>query len=447
MPSLSTKLALTLLTLAAPLAAPLAEAQRFTNDPTFFIPRATASAGVHYIHANAPPGQPEKFNLFGGYASASYEWKYWLGAAAEFTAGHATDIGPLGQNLTLTTLTAGPAPHAPAAPHRRVRPGPRRPRPRLQLLLPHPPPPTPPPPIPTPSPSAAASTTSSPTASPSASSSSNTSTPLSPNGVNGSENQLQADAGLVLNLAGRYVTPRETASTTPAPIVHKKPTITCSASVRTIQRGDTLIVTALTRQPDNEPLDYAWTSDAAPILSNDSSAVLDTADLAPGRYHITGHASLVSDATLTATCDIPFRVVDAPKPAAPAPPPQPTPVVAAPPADHEFHDHVRDVLFDYDKFNLRPDAQTALAEAAQYLATHPTVRVTVGGSSDERGTADYNVALGLKRANTVRDALIAAGINPSRIQVVSYGKADPVCATPTESCFQQNRRAAFNLAP
>lgn len=89
-------------------AAPAARAQAGPMDPTAFLPRYTAGFGFNYIRANAPPTSCGCFAMNGGFLSGSAEIKYWLSAAGEITAGHANNIGPLGQNLTLTTYTAGP---------------------------------------------------------------------------------------------------------------------------------------------------------------------------------------------------------------------------------------------------------------------------------------------------------------------------------------------------
>lgn len=114
-------------------------------------------------------------------------------------------------------------------------------------------------------------------------------------------------------------------------------------------------------------------------------------------------------------------------------------------SDAAFHQAVPDAFFDYDSYELRPDAQQAATAAAAYLASHPSIRVVVGGYSDERGSAEYNLALGENRANSARQALVAAGIAPSRLRVVSYGKEKQFCSESTESCWQQNRRAQFSL--
>jgi peptidoglycan-associated lipoprotein len=114
-------------------------------------------------------------------------------------------------------------------------------------------------------------------------------------------------------------------------------------------------------------------------------------------------------------------------------------------SDAAFHQNVQDAFFDYDSFDLRPDAQAAVAQAASYLAAHPAIRVVIGGYSDERGSAEYNLALGENRANSARTALISAGVPASRLRVVSYGKEKQFCTESTESCWQQNRRAQFSL--
>ncbi len=114
-------------------------------------------------------------------------------------------------------------------------------------------------------------------------------------------------------------------------------------------------------------------------------------------------------------------------------------------SDAAFHQNVQDAYFDYDSYDLRPDAQAAVAQAAAYLASHPAIKVVIGGYSDERGSAEYNLALGENRANAARTALISAGVPASRLRVISYGKEKQFCTESTESCWQENRRAQFSL--
>ena len=114
-------------------------------------------------------------------------------------------------------------------------------------------------------------------------------------------------------------------------------------------------------------------------------------------------------------------------------------------SDAAFHAAVKDVFFDYDSYDLRPDAQTNATQAAAYLTQHPAIRVVVGGYCDERGSAEYNLALGENRANAAKQALVSAGVAADRVRVVSYGKEKQFCTEADESCYQQNRRAQFNL--
>ncbi|MBB5345926.1 peptidoglycan-associated lipoprotein [Edaphobacter lichenicola] len=124
---------------------------------------------------------------------------------------------------------------------------------------------------------------------------------------------------------------------------------------------------------------------------------------------------------------------------------------APPPADNDmgseaaFHENVQDVFFDYDSYDLRPDATTASSKAAAYLTAHPAIRVVIGGYCDDRGSAEYNLALGENRANAARTALVNAGVPASRLRVISYGKEKQFCTEENESCWQQNRRAQFSL--
>ena len=113
--------------------------------------------------------------------------------------------------------------------------------------------------------------------------------------------------------------------------------------------------------------------------------------------------------------------------------------------DAAFHAAVQDVFFDYDSYDLRPDAKTNATQAANYLNAHPAIKVLIGGYCDERGSAEYNLALGENRANAAKTALINAGVPASRVRAVSYGKEKQFCTEQNESCWQQNRRAQFSL--
>ena len=110
-----------------------------------------------------------------------------------------------------------------------------------------------------------------------------------------------------------------------------------------------------------------------------------------------------------------------------------------------FEQNVKPAFFDYDAYEIRPDAQTVLAQDAGFLAAHPTLKVVIGGYCDDRGSAEYNLALGENRANAAKQALVNGGIAPDRIRTVSYGKEKQFCTQNDEACWQQNRRAGFSL--
>ena len=104
-----------------------------------------------------------------------------------------------------------------------------------------------------------------------------------------------------------------------------------------------------------------------------------------------------------------------------------------------------DVFFDYDQFELRQDARDRLAQNAKFLTSHPEFVLTIEGHADERGTNDYNLALGEKRANAAREYLSTLGVGAERLRTVSYGEERPFCGESSESCWQQNRRAHFTI--
>jgi peptidoglycan-associated lipoprotein len=113
--------------------------------------------------------------------------------------------------------------------------------------------------------------------------------------------------------------------------------------------------------------------------------------------------------------------------------------------EEEFKANVQDIFFDYDKYDIRSDAQAPLERDASYLVSHPNVKILIGGYCDERGSEEYNLALGQSRAEAAKKALINAGVAASHIRVVSYGKEKPFCTESTEACWQKNRRAGFTL--
>ena len=152
-----------------------------------------------------------------------------------------------------------------------------------------------------------------------------------------------------------------------------------------------------------------------------------------------------------------------PPPAAPAspppPPPPPPPRAAAPPAAAALTEEevfgrktvdqlnaekpLDDVFFDLDKSDIRADARTALQKNSDYLKKWASVQATVEGHCDSRGSSEYNLALGSRRATAVKDYLVSLGVPASRVTIVSKGKEQPFCNDENESCWGQNRRGHF----
>ncbi len=143
-----------------------------------------------------------------------------------------------------------------------------------------------------------------------------------------------------------------------------------------------------------------------------------------------------------------------PHPAPPTPAPAPAPAYEPPPAPapttsvvpgsaQDFVVNVGDrIYFDLDAYEVRADAAPILSAQAAWLVRYPSVQVRIEGNADERGTREYNLALGSRRANSVRETLIANGVAPSRITTVSYGKERPIDPGATEDSYQRNRNAA-----
>ncbi len=125
-------------------------------------------------------------------------------------------------------------------------------------------------------------------------------------------------------------------------------------------------------------------------------------------------------------------------------PPPPPPAPAPGPSDEDlFGQNIKDIYFDYDKSDIRPDQEASMQADVQFLNQHPNINFLIEGHCDERGSIEYNLALGDRRAQSVRSTLVAGGVSASRIKTISYGKEKPFCLEHTESCWQENRRGHF----
>jgi peptidoglycan-associated lipoprotein len=174
-----------------------------------------------------------------------------------------------------------------------------------------------------------------------------------------------------------------------------------------------------------------------------------------GQVAMTGNRAVnpTSSVTYTATATGPggsatdtARVtVNVPPAPTPPAPPRPTPPNVR--MDDLFPQNVTDVFFDYDKADIRPGEMSTLQKNAAFLRQNGNVRFTIEGHCDERGSAEYNLGLGDRRANAAKEFLVQQGIQASRINVISYGEEKPTCRDQTEQCYQMNRRAHFTYNP
>lgn len=128
------------------------------------------------------------------------------------------------------------------------------------------------------------------------------------------------------------------------------------------------------------------------------------------------------------------------------PPPPSAPVAVQPSLDELFTREVKDAYFDFDKADINGDARNALSQTAEFLRSYPAVKVTLEGHCDERGSTEYNIALGDRRAQAAKDFLVSLGVTADRVQTVSYGKERPFCTDHDENCWKQNRRGHFVMA-
>jgi peptidoglycan-associated lipoprotein len=219
---------------------------------------------------------------------------------------------------------------------------------------------------------------------------------------------------------------KKTAPAPPAPApapAPAQPTVTLSASATAIQSGQSTTLN--------------WTSTNATSLDLEPGV----GQVAPqGSTNVSPTATATYTITATgpggqATADVQITVA--------APPPPPPPPAAAPDLNALFNQNVTDAYFDYNKSDIRADARDALQKDAEFLRSYPQVSVTVEGHCDERGSEEYNLGLGQRRADAVKQYLVSLGISGDRVKTMSWGKEHPFCTEHNETCWQQNRRGHF----
>jgi len=211
----------------------------------------------------------------------------------------------------------------------------------------------------------------------------------------------------------------------PPPPPAARPTVTLQANPTTVNKGDASTLswsstnaTQLTISPD---VGAVAPEGSTKVTPSDSTTYTITAS-GPG-----GSA----DSTVRVTVSAP----------APTPPPATNATL-----EEMFLKEVQDAYFDLDKADIRSDARSAMAKTADFLRNYPQVKVVIEGHCDERGSTEYNLALGDRRAAAVKQYLVSLGIAADRMSTVSYGKEKPFCMESTEDCWQKNRRGHFVMA-
>jgi peptidoglycan-associated lipoprotein len=225
---------------------------------------------------------------------------------------------------------------------------------------------------------------------------------------------------LAFSAACKKSVPQAPAPPPPTPAAPPaRPTVDLQASTTIIQRGETVTLT--------------WTSTNATSLS-----------LSPGIGNVpaegTQRVTPQDSTTYTISATGPGGSADA-NVRITVSAPAPTTRSAEPTIQQLFEREVKDAYFDYDKADIRPDARDNLSQTAQFLRSYPQVKIVIEGHCDERGSTEYNLALGDRRAAAAKQFLASLGITADRMETVSYGKERPFCTASNEACYTQNRRA------
>ena len=233
---------------------------------------------------------------------------------------------------------------------------------------------------------------------------------------------LISACALTLVVAGCNKKPQKAApSTYTPPPAAVKPTVSLSADKTTINPGESAKLTWTSTDANNvsiAPEVGAVTAQGTTTVTPAKSTTYTVTASGPG-----GNA----DATASIAVNTPAPVSEAKTSS----------------IDELFLQEVADAYFDYDSAELRPDARQAIQKDAAFFKQYPTMRVTIEGHCDERGSTEYNLALGQRRANAVMQYLVSLGIPESRLNATSWGKEKPFCMEATEACYAKNRRGHF----
>jgi peptidoglycan-associated lipoprotein len=229
---------------------------------------------------------------------------------------------------------------------------------------------------------------------------------------------LTATLAMVFAVGCKKKPPQAPPPPPPPPPAAAKPTVSIQANPTTIDKGGSSTLT--------------WTS-------TDATQLTVSPDVGSVNAQGSTQVSPANSTTYTITASGPGGSADSSvrvtvnQPAPPPPPPPARDLIA------EFLANVHTVYFDFNKADIRADQRDGLAHSAEFLKQNPEIKLTIEGNCDSRGSTEYNLVLGDRRASAVKNYLVQLGISADRINTVSYGKEKPVCQEENESCWQQNR--------
>ena len=231
-------------------------------------------------------------------------------------------------------------------------------------------------------------------------------------------------AVLILSGCHKKVVPAPPAAPPPPP---PAPSAKISISPLVIDSGQSATLSWTTANSDRVTI-----SGVGPVATNGSQSV---APLRSTEYTVTatGANGATAESSVRLTVNAPV-----------VPPPAPA---SAPTMTEEelFAQNVHDVFFDYDKYSLRSTDEAIADGDATFLKGHPGMKVVIEGNCDDRGSEEYNLALGESRAESLKKALVADGVDASRVKVISFGEEKPTCHDENEACWQQNRHDHLRL--
>ena len=234
-----------------------------------------------------------------------------------------------------------------------------------------------------------------------------------------------AALSLLLAVAGCHKKPKPVPAPPPPP--PPSPTASISANPATITAGQS---TQLTWQTDNatdvsiEGIGKVQASGSQTVTPTDSTTYRLTATGPGGTQDATTRVTVTRPQPVQQTQEAPPSLTD----------------------QQLFEQNIKDAYFDYDSYEVRPSDAATLQADAQFLNQHPNWKILIEGHCDDRGSTEYNMALGDSRSQSAKQALISAGVAANRINTVSFGKEKPFCTESNEQCWQENRRAHLVLA-